>query len=413
MRVRDVENKAFIAQFIGRLFVHNFFKDSQHFLPKSNYQKRHGKFPRYFDGWYLFVPSRDLADDEIVHKKLNGIDLVAYRNKEGKPVIHSNKCPHMDGLFSGGLGKVVDGKIQCGYHKYQFDNGKPQSGPKEFREDPANCLSLYPVEEVNDLIFFWFDASAVNGIGEPKWELDLPDVSHLSRHAFARSITPTHMAPLHENIVDDQHFMLLHEADKYRSTPQAYYEKHRFKTKNTMTVEIPSKIGPFKLPVKDNKLEMVMDSEFHGLGIHINTVDVRGFEATVIHCTTPIEDEVTEWTLCIYMPERSWKDFKFDTRHIFNMVYPWGMVAQTYRLHTQDRRVFFEAAEYNFYEDAPKGFEKVNMFRRWIQEELLGEERPMRENSIPTTFVPEDDIRRQQAKRKNKSKAKKVTAVRA
>jgi len=400
MRIRNADNKVFFAQFLARLFIHNFVKDSQHFLPKANYEKRHGKFPRYFSGWYLFVPAKDLVEGELVSKKLNGQDLVAYRDKDGKPVIHSNRCTHMDGLFSGGLGQVIDGKIQCGYHKYQFDNGKPQSGPKEFRDDPKNCIPCHKVREVNGLIMYWFDATTANGIGEPTWELDLPDVSRFERTAHARSITPTHMAPLHENIVDDQHFMLLHEADKYRSTPQAYYEKHRFRTKNTMTVEIPTKIGPFKLPIENNKLDMVMDSEFHGLGIHINTVDVRGFEALVIHTTTPIEDEITEWTLNIYMPKRDWKNFKLDTKSIFGLVYPWGMVAQTWNLHTQDRRVFFEAAEYRFYEDAPKGFEKVNMFRRWIHEELMGEKRPMRENCIPTTFVDEDDIQKQKAKRK-------------
>ena len=30
----------------------------------------------------------------------------------------------------------------------------------------------------------------------------------------------------------------------------------------------------------------------------------------------------------------------------------------------------------------------MNAFRRWIQEELLGEQRPMGRNSIPTKFVP-------------------------
>ena len=40
-------------------------------LPKADYERRHGKFPRYFPGWYLFVPSRDLEEGELVSKKLN------------------------------------------------------------------------------------------------------------------------------------------------------------------------------------------------------------------------------------------------------------------------------------------------------------------------------------------------------
>ncbi|RMF18348.1 MAG: hypothetical protein D6761_02860 [Candidatus Dadabacteria bacterium] len=407
LRIKDVENKAFFAQFVARLAVHNLFKDSQFFLPKADYERRYGDFPRYFPGWYLFVPGKDLADGEVIHKKLCGKDLVAYRGKDGRPVIHSDRCPHMDGLFSGGLGEVRDGKLICGYHRYAFENGKPLSGPKEFRSDPKNCIPCHPVREVNGLIMFWFDPDSPEGVGEPKWELDLPDVTHLPRRAFARSIAPTHMAPLHENIVDDQHFMMLHGSDRYRSEPQAYYEKHRFRTKNTMRMKLPDKIGPIPMRREDKAIEIQMDSEFHGLGIHINTVDIEGFEAKVIHCTTPIEDEVTEWTLAVYMPERQWS-WKLDTKTIMGLVYPWGMIAQTWYLHTQDRRVFFEKGVYRFYEDVPKGFEKVNMFRRWIQEELMGEPRPMGPNSRATTFVPEKKVKKRV--RATKSPAAAATA---
>ena len=390
MRIRDVETKAFFGQFLLRLLAHNVLKDSQHFLPKSDYERRHGEFPRYFSGWYLFVPSKDLAEGEIVHKKLNGLDLIAYRNAEGKPVIHSNRCTHMDGLFAP-MGTVKDGKLTCAYHRYSFDEGKPVSGPADFRNDPSKCIPTHPVREVNGLVMWWFDAAADDGVGEPTWELDLPDVSMFERTAHARSITPTHMAPLHENIVDDQHFMLLHESNRYRSVLETYHEKHRFRTSNTMRVDAP-KIGPFRIGGSD-EIAITMDTDFHGLGIHINTVKIGDFRAKVIHCTTPIEDEITEWTLNVYMPKRQWK-LPLDVESFMSIIYPWGMFAQTYYLHTQDRRVFFEAGEYRFYEDAPKGFEKVNAFRRWIHEELIGEERPMRKNSIPTKYVPVERLTR-------------------
>jgi len=384
MRIRNVGNKVFYAKFLGRLAAHNVLKDSQNFLPKANYEARYGRFPRYFSGWYLYVPARDLAVGEIVNKKLNGLDLVAYRNKAGKPVIHSNRCRHMDGLF-GLSGSVVDGRIKCEYHGYEFEDGVPQSGPTEFRNDPKRCIPCHPVREVNGLVMFWYDASADDGVGEPTWELELPDVTGLPRRAFARSITPTHMAPLHENIVDDQHFVKLHKSNNYRSDLKVYTEKHRFRTKNIMRVDAP-KFGVFGgLRDAGDELEINMDTDFHGLGIHINTVRIGGFEALAIHCTTPIEDEVTEWTICLYMKKRSLPR-RFDIPTFMNWTYPYAMFGQTYFLHTQDRRVFFESAEYRFFEDAPKGFQKVNAFRRWIQEELMGEERPMGKNSIPTRY---------------------------
>ncbi len=395
MRIRDVETKAFFAQYLGRLFVHNFLKDSQVWLPKADYERRYGKFPRYFSGWYLFVPAKDLAEGELVHKKLNGLDLVAYRNKDGVPVVHSNRCTHMDGVFSP-MGEVKSGRLVCAYHRYAFEDGVPKSGPKEFRNDPSKCIPCHPVREVNGLIMFWYDASSPDGIGEPTWELDLPDVSMFPRRAFGRSITPTHMAPLHENIVDDQHFMLLHKTNRYHSELIEYHEPHRFSTHNTMTVPAP-KIGPFRVRGADgDEIHIRMDTDFHGLGIHINHVQIGNFTAKVIHCTTPIEDEVTEWTIALYMEPRQWK-LRFDLHTFMNMVYPAAMLGQAYWLHTQDRRVFFETGEYRFFEDVPKGHEKVNAFRRWIHEQLMGEERPMGANSIPTKFVPVDKLKRRAA----------------
>jgi phenylpropionate dioxygenase-like ring-hydroxylating dioxygenase large terminal subunit len=402
MRIRDVETKAFFAQFLARLFVHNFFKDAQLFLPRADYERRHGTFPRYFSGWYLFVPSKDLAAGEIVHKKLNGLDLVAYRDREGRPVIHSNRCTHMDGLFAP-MGEVKDGKLVCAYHRYAFDAGRPVTGPREFRGDPSKCIPCHAVVEVNDLIMFWYDASSANGVGAPAWQLRLPDVSRFPRRAFARSITPTHMAPLHENIVDDQHFMLLHKTLRYKAEPKVYHDKQCFSTKNTMRVPTP-KLGPFRIRgVDGDEMDIRMDTEFHGLGVHINYAQIGDFEARIIHCTTPIEDEVTEWTICMYMEPRTWR-WSLDVKTFMNIVYPWAALAQTYYLHTQDRRAFFEAGEYRFYEEVPKGFEKVNMFRRWIQEELLGEPRPAGKHTPPTTFVPRSALV-QSAERKRQPSA--------
>ena len=45
-----------------------------------------------------------------------------------------------------------------------------------------------------------------------------------------------------------------------------------------------------------------------------------------------------------------------------------------------------------FFEDVPKGFEKVNAFRRWIHEELMGGKRPMGKNGSPTKYAPNQKL---------------------
>ncbi len=101
--------------------------------------------------------------------------------------------------------------------------------------------------------------------------------------------------------------------------------------------------------------------------------------------------EVNEWTLGLYMEPRSFRP-SLDIKTFMNFVYPWAAYAQTYYLHAQDRRVFFEKGEYRFYDAVPKGMEKVDAFRRWIHEELIGGKRPFGKNSIPTNFVPAENI---------------------
>lgn len=395
MQIHDAETKLFIAKFLARLAAHNLVRDTQVLLPKPDYERRYGRFPRYFSGWFQFVASRDLLPGKLVHKKLNGLDLVAYRDAEGRPVVHANRCPHLGGLFAP-QGRVNDGKLTCSYHGYTFDRGVPQSGPRELRSDPKMCIPCFPTMEVAGLVMFWFDAAAPDGIGEPAWPLTLPDLERFPRRSFARSIAPTHSALLNENIVDDLHFMHLHGAPYYKAEPQTFHEKHRFVTKNTMRVPAP-KIGPFRLRGAGDTIELQMDSEFLGLGIHINYIRMDDFEARFIHCNTPIVDEITEWNLAIYMQPRS-KWPSLDVKAFFNWTYPWSALAQTYFLHTQDRRAVFESGEYRFYDEVPKGMEKIDAYRRWISEQLLGEPRPFGKNSQQTKYVPlERIVRRAEA----------------
>ena len=48
--------------------------------------------------------------------------------------------------------------------------------------------------------------------------------------------------------------------------------------------------------------------------------------------------------------------------------------------------------EYRFYDEVPKGMEKIDAYRRWISEELLGQPRPFGKTSPRSGSVPLDRV---------------------
>ncbi|MBW2509225.1 MAG: Rieske 2Fe-2S domain-containing protein, partial [Deltaproteobacteria bacterium] len=74
--------------------------------------------PDFVRGWYVVAASRDLGNRPrpVV---LNGLPLVTFRDANGQTVALLDRCAHRNAPLS--AGRVVEGRIECHYHGWQFD----------------------------------------------------------------------------------------------------------------------------------------------------------------------------------------------------------------------------------------------------------------------------------------------------
>ncbi|WP_419826433.1 Rieske 2Fe-2S domain-containing protein [Sphingomonas sp.] len=73
----------------------------------------------YTQSWFPLCLSSEIASGAIVGVPFLGGRVIIYRDEQGLPRVQSAYCPHVGADLS--LGKIVDGKVQCPFHKYEFD----------------------------------------------------------------------------------------------------------------------------------------------------------------------------------------------------------------------------------------------------------------------------------------------------
>lgn len=160
--------------------------------------------------WYPVSFLEDVPKDAPMGFHLLGKPLVLFIDKDDRVICLQDRCPHRAARLSDG--KVVDGKIECLYHGWQFEAGGrcahiPQLYPE--KEPPASaCAIRYPVKIENDLVWVWLGdpemakaaklpalASAQAGLTQVTFQMDLP-----YDHSF-----------LIENVIDVAHIHFAHD----------------------------------------------------------------------------------------------------------------------------------------------------------------------------------------------------------
>jgi vanillate O-demethylase monooxygenase subunit len=107
-------------------------------------------FPR--NTWYVAASSGEVADQPLGRQICNE-RIVFYRTQEGRIAAVEDFCPHRGAPLS--LGRVVEGKLVCGYHGLEMGcDGKTIGMPgQRVRGFPA--IKSYPVEERYGFIWIW------------------------------------------------------------------------------------------------------------------------------------------------------------------------------------------------------------------------------------------------------------------
>eukprot|EP00249_Psilotum_nudum_P008253 c21144_g1_i1 orf=364-2055(+) len=117
------------------------------------------------DHWYPVSLIEDLDPKLPIPFELLGIELVLWRDGEGKWRAFSNKCPHrLAPLSEGRIDE--DGWLQCSYHGWSFKpDGQcgriPQAAPDgpeaKAISSPRACASTFPTLVSQGMLFVWPD----------------------------------------------------------------------------------------------------------------------------------------------------------------------------------------------------------------------------------------------------------------
>jgi phenylpropionate dioxygenase-like ring-hydroxylating dioxygenase large terminal subunit len=97
------------------------------------------------DRWYVVLDANEISAGRPLGIKCLGELMVFWRDENGRVVVMKDRCPHRSSQLS--LGRVVNGRIQCPFHGFEFDgdgacqlipaNGRNAGVPKFDRSTPS------------------------------------------------------------------------------------------------------------------------------------------------------------------------------------------------------------------------------------------------------------------------------------
>jgi phenylpropionate dioxygenase-like ring-hydroxylating dioxygenase large terminal subunit len=114
------------------------------------------------DQWYAVLDPAEVPVGSPVGRRRMGMDLVFWRDGQGRLHAARDRCPHRAAALS--IGSVEDGCLTCPFHGFRFDSSgacvKIPAHP-DLAISPAMRLEVLPVREAHDLVWAW------SGPGDP------------------------------------------------------------------------------------------------------------------------------------------------------------------------------------------------------------------------------------------------------
>jgi len=164
--------------------------------------------------WYPVTFLQDLLKDRLYSFSLYDEPFVLFRNQEGQLVCLTDRCPHRAAKLSDG--QLIDGKIECLYHGWQFGSKGECLHIPQLSADakiPANaCVQSFKVVERQGMIWMWAgEANAANEDG-------IPTIPKLNQPGFVCSdkITelPCDLSYVIEHMLDPAHIHIAHHGNQ-------------------------------------------------------------------------------------------------------------------------------------------------------------------------------------------------------
>lgn len=161
--------------------------------------------------WHPVVFCADLPHGQPLAFSLHDSPYVLFRDAEGRLCCVEDRCPHRMAQLSSG--RVVDGRLECGYHGWQFDGAGvcvriPQLPPGQPVPQRA-CVPARAVVERQGLVWVWSGAPAG---ARPD---DIPTIAALDEpgvvHVDYQTDLPYDQGYLVENVIDVAHIHIAHD----------------------------------------------------------------------------------------------------------------------------------------------------------------------------------------------------------
>jgi len=163
--------------------------------------------PTVPNGWYAVLLSRELQRAPVPLHVLDH-ELVAFRDDARRPIVLDAFCPHL-GTHLGHGGRVVDGEIECPFHRWRFDAEGHCTHATSATTTPRVRVRPWHVREQDGIVYVWSHASS----SEPSWEVPAMPQSDRAHTTpiHLRWRVPTHVQEIRENIGDETHFSVIHK----------------------------------------------------------------------------------------------------------------------------------------------------------------------------------------------------------
>jgi len=157
--------------------------------------------------WQPIAAAVELEKAWTKRVRLLGEDLVLFRDRQGKPGLIAEQCPHRRASFAHGI-PTRDG-IRCPYHGWEFNSaGQCLNQPYEpdnqaFRDSVAT--TAYPVQELGGLLFAYLGPQPAPLL--PRFD---GFVAEGTIRMMGRTLLPVNWLQVMENSLDPIHTEWLH-----------------------------------------------------------------------------------------------------------------------------------------------------------------------------------------------------------
>ncbi|XP_071702202.1 protein TIC 55, chloroplastic-like [Rutidosis leptorrhynchoides] len=160
--------------------------------------------------WYPLYLAKQIPEDAPLGLTVFDKQVVLFRDGKGDLHCYQDRCPHRLAKLS--EGQLVDGRLECLYHGWQFEGaGKcvkiPQL-PADAKIPRSACTKTYEVKESQDVVWIWMSHKTPSNPSKIPW------FENLDRPGF-RDFAMIHELPydhsiLLENLMDPAHVPISH-----------------------------------------------------------------------------------------------------------------------------------------------------------------------------------------------------------